>query len=146
MKRILIIEDDPRLRLGLNQFLTAQGYAVSICSDGREGKEAVEGGQFDLVITDLKLPYHDGFDILKRVNTVSPETGVIIMTGCAEINSDLCAKEGAFDYLPKPFSREELLVAVERFFRFRKLREEAAALRKALKSYHGLPNPGDSPA
>ncbi len=135
MKRhILIIEDDPIMRLGMEHFLTSQGYNVLSCADGKEGINAIEKGSHDLIVTDLKLPYRDGFDILKKVKDVSPEAGVIIITGYAEIKDAVKAiKDGAFDYISKPFSNEELLVSIERFFKFRKLEDEVTYLKETLK-------------
>ena len=133
-KRILIVEDDPIMRLGMNHFLAYQGYAVSVCADGREGLRALENTAYELIITDLKLPYHDGFEILEKAEAVSPKTGVIIITGHAEIKSAVQAiKKGAFDYIAKPFANEELLIAVERFLKFQKLEDEVSFLKETLR-------------
>lgn len=133
-KRILIVEDDPIMRLGMSHFLTSQGYEVSLCANGNEGMNAVRNGPLDLVITDLKLPGKDGLAILRRAKEISPKTGVIIITGYAEVKSAVQAiKEGAFDYMAKPFSNEELLIAVERFFQFQRLEAEVTYLRETLR-------------
>jgi len=132
--QILIIEDDPTMRLGMGHFLSSQGYAVSLCTDGSEGIDAIENRQFDLIITDIRLPHFDGFEILNKVKAVSPRTGVILITGYAEIKGAVQAiKEGAFDYIAKPFPNEELLVAIEKFFKFQKLEDEVTYLREALR-------------
>jgi DNA-binding NtrC family response regulator len=133
-KRILIVEDDPIMRLGMNHFLTYQGYAISLCADGSEALSALEKTAYELVITDLKLPHHDGFEVLEKARAVSPKTGVIITTGHAEIKSAVQAiKMGAFDYIAKPFSNEELLIAVERFYKFQKLEDEVINLKETLR-------------
>ena len=133
-KRILIIEDDPTMRLGMSHFLAYQGYAISECSDGREGLRALESASYELIITDLKLPYHDGFEILDKARAGSPKTGVIIITGHAEIKTAVQAiKMGAFDYIAKPFSNEELQIAVERYFKFQKLEDEVIYLKETLR-------------
>ncbi|MBI5741352.1 MAG: sigma-54-dependent Fis family transcriptional regulator [Nitrospirae bacterium] len=133
-KRILIVEDDPVMRLSMDRFLRGKGYAVSLCTDGGEGLRAVEQDEYDLVITDLKLPGKDGFAVLRRVREVSPKTGVIIMTGHAEIKSSVQAiKMGAFDYIAKPFSNDELLLTLDRFFEFRRLEDEVKHLRETLR-------------
>lgn len=132
--QILIIEDDPTMRLGMGHFLSSQGYAVSLCTDGSEGIDAIENRQFDLIITDIRLPHFDGFEILNKVKAASPRTGVILITGYAEIKGAVQAiKEGAFDYIAKPFPNEELLVAIEKFFKFQKLEDEVTYLREALR-------------
>ncbi len=131
---ILIVEDDPIMRLGMEHFLTSEGYAVSLCASGKEGMNVLDKGGFDLIITDLRLPHHDGLEILKKAKSVSPKAGVIIITGYAEIKSAVQAiKEGAFDYIAKPFSNEELLIAVDRFFKFRELEDEVAYLKETLR-------------
>lgn len=135
MKRTIhIVEDDPIMRLGMNHFLKSQGYVVSQSSDGASALRMIEKERFDLIITDLKLPEYDGIEVLKKVKAVSEDIGVIIITAYAEIKSAVQAiKEGAFDYLAKPFSNEELLLAVERFFKFQNLENEVIHLRQTLK-------------
>lgn len=132
--QILIIEDDPTMRLGMGHFLSSQGHEVSLCTDGHEGINAIENRQFDLIITDIRLPHFDGFEILNKVKAVSPRTGVILITGYAEIKGAVQAiKEGAFDYIAKPFSNEELLVVIEKFFKFQMLEDEVTYLRETLR-------------
>lgn len=133
-RQILVIEDDPIMRLGMEHFLSSQGFSVTLCTDGAEGLTALDKGSFDLIITDLRLPRFSGLDVLRKAKEVSPQSGVIIITGYAEIKSSVQAmKEGAFDYIAKPFSNEEFLISVERFFAFRKLEDEVFYLRETLK-------------
>jgi len=132
--RILIIEDEPTMRLGMNHFLSSVGYNVKTCEDGAKGMSVIEKESFDLVITDLKLPGYDGLAVLKRIRTVSPNTGVIIMTAYADVKTAVQAiREGAFDYIAKPFSNEELLIAIERFLKFQKLEDEVTYLKETLR-------------
>lgn len=129
---ILIIEDEPSMRLGMSHSLSSSGYAVRTCEDGAEGMSAIEKERFDLVITDLKLPHSDGLKILNRIKSVSPDTGVIIMTAYADVKTAVQAiKDGAFDYIAKPFSNEELLITVDRFLKFRNLERELHRLRSS---------------
>lgn len=138
-KSIHIVEDNPIMRLGMSHFLKAQGYAVFQSADGAAALRAIEKERFDLIITDLKLPEYDGIEVLKKAKAVSKDIGVIIITAYAEIRSAVQAiKEGAFDYLAKPFSNEELLIAVERFFKFQNLENEILLLRQTLKQKEGL--------
>jgi DNA-binding NtrC family response regulator len=135
MKRqLLLVEDDPIMGLGMNHFLNSEGYSVSLCTNGNDGINAVETGDFDLIITDLKLPHQNGFEVLRKAKSLSPKTGVIIITGHAEIKDAVQAiKDGAFDYIAKPFSNEELLIAIERFFKFQKLEDEVTYLKETLR-------------
>jgi len=131
--RILIIEDEPTMRLGMRHFLSSSGFTVKACEDGAEGISAIEKENFDLVITDLKLPKYDGLTILKHVKTTTPETGVIIMTAYADVKTAVQAiKDGAFDYIAKPFSNEELLITIERFLKFRNLEAELSRLKESV--------------
>ena len=133
------MEDDPTMRLGMSHFLKSHGHEISVCADGEEGWNALGRSRFDLIITDLRLPHRDGFAILARAKEVSPNTGVIIITGHAEIKSSVQAiKMGAFDYIAKPFSNDELLLSLERYFKFRRLEEEVNYLRETLREKDGF--------
>ncbi len=138
-KNILIVEDDPTMRLGMSHFLKTHGYDISVSADGEEGLNALSRSRFDLIITDLRLPHRDGFAILDGAKGALPDTGVIIITGHAEIKSSVQAiKMGAFDYIAKPFSNDELLLAVERYFKFRSLEDEVNYLRETLREKAGF--------
>ena len=140
MKRhILIVEDDPIMRLGMSHFLKSEGYSIIQSSDGASAIDAIENNNFDLIITDLNLPKFNGIEILQKTKAISHNIGVIIITAYAEIKGAVQAiKQGAFDYIAKPFSNEELLIAVERFFKFQQLESEIIHLRRSLKEKGGL--------
>jgi len=122
------------MRLGMNHFLAYQGYDISLAADGKEGLSAVDSGAFELIISDLKLPHHDGFEVLEKARAGAPKTGVIIITGHADVKSAVQAmKMGAFDYIAKPFANEELLITIERFFNFQKLEDEVSILKETLR-------------
>ncbi len=141
MKRILVIEDEPSMRLGISHLLTSSGYSVETCDDGPSGMTAAEQGIFDVVITDLKLPHGDGLTVLKHVRAVSPETGVIITTGYADVKTAVQAiKDGAFDYIAKPFSTEELLITIDRFLKFRSIETELRRLKSSIEESSGFEN------
>jgi DNA-binding NtrC family response regulator len=130
--RILIIEDEPAIRVGISHFLSSSGYQVKACEDGEKGIAALKD-DFDLIITDLKLPKYDGLFILSHIKKASPDTGVIIITAYAEVRTAVQAiKDGAFDYISKPFSNEELLIVIERFFKLRNLEAEVNRLRASV--------------
>jgi DNA-binding NtrC family response regulator len=132
-KTILLIEDEPTMRLGLQHFLSSKGFDVTVCVDGEEGCAALQREEYDLVITDLRLPKKNGFEVLTRTHAVAPATGVIMMTAFADVKDAVQAiKEGAFDYIAKPFSNDELMVILDRFFAFRKLQSEVQNLRRKL--------------
>ena len=147
-EKILIVEDDPAMRIGMNHFLSSSGYTVKISDDGLMALSIIENENFDIAIIDLKLPGIDGLSLLKHIKNKYPYTGVIIITAFAEVKTAVQAiKEGAFDYIAKPFSNEELLLTIERFLKFRKLEMEVEYLRKTITMKEGFEGLiGKSPA
>jgi DNA-binding NtrC family response regulator len=148
MYRILLIEDERSLRIGLLHALRADGYQVKATASGQEGISLIEAEEFDLVVTDLRLPDLDGIQVLKAVLEIAPETGVIIITGFAEVKTAVEAmREGAYDYLSKPFDPDELLLVIGRFVKHRELESENLRLKEELgelKNFEQIV--GNSPA
>lgn len=146
-EKILIIEDDPAMRLGMSHFLRSSGYSVEETGSSDRAIDILQKNFFDLIITDLRLPGRDGLSLLKEVKTKTPDTGVIIITAFADIKTAVQAiKDGAFDYIAKPFSNEELLLVIERFFNFRRLEKEVIRLRESIKETNYEKLIGVSPA
>ena len=118
--RILVVDDDPLVRRSCERIL-GKGYDLRLADTGREGLSLLEGETFDLALVDLKLPDISGMDILQRAPDSFPETPIIVITGYASISSAVDAvKTGAFDYLAKPFSPDELEAAAEKALRERR--------------------------
>lgn len=112
--KILIVEDDIAFGKMLATFLERRNFSVTTTSNSNEGKEKLEEEDFDLLITDLKLPDDSGMTLLEHVKNAYPKTRVILMTGYAEVNTAVEAiKKGALDYISKPFRPEELLMIIE---------------------------------
>ncbi len=133
-EKILIVEDDPAMRLGMSHFLSACGYLVKAIEDGHEAKFVIDSESFDIAIIDLKLPGIDGLQLLKHIKSRLAQTGVIIITAFADVKTAVQAmKEGAFDYIAKPFSHEELQIVIERFLKFRSLEREVKHLSEIVK-------------
>jgi DNA-binding NtrC family response regulator len=134
MYKILIIEDERSLRLGLSHALKSGGYAVKSADNGAEGLKLAGTESFDAVVTDLRLPDTDGMEILKALRTISPDTGVIVMTAFAEIKTAVEAmREGAYDYISKPFDPDELLMVIDRFIKHRELESENIRLKETVR-------------
>ncbi len=113
--RIFIIDDEESIRDSCTQVLTKDGYEVQTSSDGREAVNILNKSGFDVILLDLKLPGIPGINILKKIIKSTPEVPVIIITGFASIESAVnTIKQGAFDYLAKPFSPEELRTIVKK--------------------------------
>jgi len=114
-KSILVVDDEPDMRIALMHALSRSGYAVEAVSSGSEALEKFKNERFNMVITDLKMPEISGMDVLEGVKKISPQIPVIMITAHGSISNAVEAmKEGASDYILKPFSMEALEVAVKR--------------------------------
>jgi len=131
--RILVIDDEKAICDGCSLVLSEQGHKVDACRTGREGLQALEGDEYDLVLLDMKLPDLDGIEILRSLKGRHSGAYVIVITGYSTVENAVEAmKLGAFDYLSKPFSDDELVLAVDRALENKRLKDENLALRKQL--------------
>src|SRR5688500_17641579 len=116
MTRILVVEDDPSIRMGLEDTLAAKGYEVEVVGRGSEGAERAISGRYDLVVLDVMLPDIDGFEVCRRIrSSKSPSRRVpviILSARGAELDRVRGLELGADDYVTKPFSLMELLARV----------------------------------
>jgi DNA-binding NtrC family response regulator len=113
--RVLIIDDEEIIRISCLRSLKPEGYEVKVVPSGIEGLKAIEKESFDLVLTDLKMPDIDGIEVLKRIKEGWPDTEIVVITGYGTVSSAVQAmKFGAFDYLEKPFTPDQLLLVVSR--------------------------------
>jgi DNA-binding NtrC family response regulator len=130
---ILVVDDEESICSGCDLVLTEHGYRVHTFLRGKPGLASLKKNSYDLILLDLKLPDMDGMDALKRIRRDNPEIHIIIMTGYASVQNAVTAmKMGAFDYLAKPFSDDELMLAVNKAVQNKRLTEENLALRKQL--------------
>ncbi|MEO8213295.1 MAG: sigma-54 dependent transcriptional regulator [Myxococcales bacterium] len=125
MLEILLIDDEPELRELLEEQLSDAGHNVRTAADGAAGAENLDRQVFDVVICDVRLPRVDGLTLFRRIRKESPLTDVILMTAYSDVGQAVSAlKEGAYDYLTKPFDIDELLLQVRRIDENRGLRRE----------------------
>ena len=118
MKRILVIEDEPQMLLGLRDNLELEGYEVQTAADGEEGLARAASFAPDLVILDVMLPKKNGFDVLRELRSRSITTPIVMLTArSAETDKVLGLELGADDYVTKPFSITELLARVRAVLR-----------------------------
>lgn len=111
---ILVMEDELSVAKGLEMVLTEEGYAVDLAMTGKDALEFFDRKAFDLLVADLRLPDINGMEVIRTVKAKKPKTGVVVITGYASVNSAVDAmKLGSFDYLPKPFTDDEIKSAVE---------------------------------
>lgn len=146
-QRILVVDDEPTISGMLNEALQKKNYVVRTANSGKEAVEQIESAEYDLVITDLYLPDFNGMEILRTVKKVEPETGVIIITAHSSVETAVEAmRVGAYDYLTKGFSLDEIEVTVEKFFNYQALLKENRLLRSELGTRYGIKNIiGNSP-
>jgi DNA-binding NtrC family response regulator len=130
---ILIIDDEPVVCDGCRLVLTDHGFAAESVPDGASGLEALRCRVRDLVLLDMKLPDMDGMQVLEAIRREMPRVLVVVMTGYSSVSQAVSAmKLGAFDYLAKPFSEEELWMTVEKAVKAKRLADENLALRRQL--------------
>ncbi len=146
--RVLIVDDEPDMVENCARILGRAGYECLTASDPRRGLTMLETERPDLLLTDLKMPEVDGMELLRRARELDAALPVIMITAFATVESAVAAvKEGAFDYLPKTFSVDQLQVAVDRALRHRGLQRENRNLKEQLAQTYGLENiVGRSPA
>ena len=115
MTKILIVEDDVAFCTMLKTFLQKKGFEVLTAFSGNEATNRIKDNDFDVVLTDVRLPDCDGISLLSEIFSKRKDTAVIIMTGYAEINMAVNAiKQGAFDYVSKPFNPDTILETIEK--------------------------------
>jgi two-component system response regulator HydG len=141
MPKILIVDDQRNMRTTLAMMLRGAGYEVEEAADGEIGGERGATEAFDVVLTDLRMGTKDGIDVLRRVKEVQPLTEVIVMTAYGTIESAVEAMRlGAFDYIQKPFTEQELLVKVLKAVENRRLAGEVAFLASEFKERYKFEN------
>ncbi len=140
-RKILIVEDEKNMREVLRILLEGEGYEVTAATDSIDGINQLNNDIFDMVITDIKMSKFSGFDILKKVKELSPDTIVIMITAFGTTESAMEAMQlGAYDYIHKPFKIDEIRLVVKKAFEKRKLRTEVTILREKFKTTSELGN------
>ena len=129
-RRILLVEDELAMRIGMQQTLSTAGYEVEAYEDAESALQSLRSVGFELLITDVRLPGISGFDLLGQVQELYPNMGTMLITAYAEVELAVKAmRGGAYDFLCKPFSNDGLLIAVERYFNFRELSQQNQQLK-----------------
>lgn len=138
---VLIIDDEEEIRESIELLLSSEGVATDTAATGEEGLRKVEENHYDLVMLDLMLPGKSGMDVLKDVQRIDPTLPVVIITAIGALETAVTAiKQGAFDYITKPWNNEKLLVIVTNAIKQRQLTSENQQLRRALKERFGYSN------
>lgn len=139
--RLLIAEDEERLRRLIEMLLTNKGYNLTMAVDGKDAWEHFQSEQFDLVITDLRMPNMDGMQLLNNIKDSSRETPVIVITAFGSIENAVEAmQQGAFDYVTKPFEEARLNLSIERALNFSRILDENKNLREEIRDQLNIRN------
>jgi two-component system, OmpR family, phosphate regulon sensor histidine kinase PhoR len=124
---ILVIDDEERVREGCRKVLARDGYEVTIAESGAVGLKMIERQHYDLILLDLMMPSLSGFDVLAHVKTLHPDTVIIVISGYATVENSIEAmKKGAFDFIPKPFSPEQLRVLTRKAIEYTRAMQDIA--------------------
>jgi two-component system response regulator HydG len=141
MPKILIVDDQRNMRTTLAMMLRGTGYEVDEAADGEQGAERGATGAYEVVLTDLRMGTKDGIDVLRSTKDAHPLTEVIVMTAYGTIESAVEAMRlGAFDYIQKPFTEQELLVKVAKALDNRRLVGEVSFLASEFKDRYKFEN------
>lgn len=136
---ILVVDDEAVVRDGLQRILDAERFMVVTCMSGHKAIELLQEKEYDLIITDLKMPGMNGIEVLKAVKTLQPEVPVIMITGYATVDTAVDAmKNGAVDYIAKPFTPDQINEKVERALEQRNVILDEFYLKKEITSHHGF--------
>ncbi|NUN24699.1 MAG: sigma-54-dependent Fis family transcriptional regulator, partial [Candidatus Jettenia caeni] len=139
--RVLVVDDEKLIRISLEDKLVKEGYKVTSLPNAIEGLKILQSTSFDAVITDLRLPKMDGIDFLREVKKAYPDIVVILMTAYGSIeNAVIAMKEGAYDYVTKPFSLEELIIKLQKALRHKNMIAENTLLKQQVLSQYGYDN------
>ena len=139
--RVLVVDDKENI-LKLFARILGDAYEVTSAADGGRAISLIGGQEFDVIVTDLRMPGADGFEVLRAAKARSPETEVVMMTAYATVQDAVTAmKEGAYDYLQKPFDPDDATLVIARALERKRLRAQADSLRRELEgvySFHNL--------
>jgi DNA-binding NtrC family response regulator len=131
---ILIIDDEPIALSNMSHVLEREGYLVTACENGESGLAAMQSTEFDIVLTDLRMPGIDGMDVLRYIRESTPDVPVIMITGHATLDSAVDAmKAGAFHYIAKPFRLDEAREVVRSALELHRIKQENSQLKERIE-------------
>ncbi|MBU2492792.1 MAG: sigma-54 dependent transcriptional regulator [Bacteroidetes bacterium] len=138
MASVLLVDDEKAIRDSLKLILADEGYTTDSAADGEEALLKIKEFDFDIVITDIKMPKMDGMQLMQEAAKISPQTFFMIMTAFASVNTAIDAlRNGAYDYLIKPVEFDDLIIRLKRLIDFKKLSIENRTLRQRISSESG---------
>lgn len=127
---VIVVDDERTIRVPLKMILTEEGYDTQSASNGKEALELVKEHDFDIMITDLKMPEMDGMELIRQCQRICPQTSIIIITAYGSLESAIEAlRMGAYDYILKPFDFDDVLIKIKRLIKQKQLIRENQALK-----------------
>jgi DNA-binding NtrC family response regulator len=131
-ERLLVVDDEPNmLRLLKTILMDKTGYEVTTTNNPLEVSKLLQEGQFDLVITDLKMPLVDGIDLIGIVKDIDATVPIIMITAYGTIETaEEAIQKGAYDFITKPFRKETILITIKRALEWQRMQRELTALKK----------------
>lgn len=133
INKILVVDDEKAIRDSLRMILEEEGYDCDTAADGEEALLKIKNSDFDIAISDIKMPKMDGITLLQETAKISPDTFFIIMTAYASVETAIEAlRQGAYDYLIKPVEFDDVIIRVKRLADYKKLSLENQALRRRI--------------
>ena len=130
--RILVVDDEPNmLRLLKTILMDKTGYEVTTTNNPLEVSKLLQEGQYDLVVTDLKMPLVDGIDLIGIVKNIEATMPIIVITAYGTIETaEEAIQKGAYDFITKPFRKETILITIKRALEWKRMQGELAELKK----------------
>ncbi len=135
--RLLVVDDEPSMTEFLEILLAQEGYEVTTASSGEEGFKLYRRFEPDLILTDVKMPGMSGLDLIREIHALDSAIPIIAITAYASADDAIRAvREGAYDYLSKPFQIEDLRIIIRNALEARRLRRENVELRRSIDDHH----------
>ncbi len=132
--RILVVDDEKRIRDACYKMLSEEGFEVELAETGEAGLQKIDAAHFDIILLDLMMPCLSGLDVLPRIRESHPDTVIIVITGYATIEHSVEAmKKGAFDFIPKPFSPQDLRIVIAKALDFIRTLQDIATERSRMR-------------
>lgn len=137
--QLLIVDDELIVRESLGNWLKEEGYSVDSADNGHSALKKMNSKKYDLIVADFKMPGMDGIQLLQESKKIDPELQVLVMTAYASVDTAVQAmKQGAFDYIVKPFDPENVTQIIRRALKFKMLEKENILLKKELEKKYGI--------
>jgi two-component system phosphate regulon sensor histidine kinase PhoR len=132
--KILVVDDEPRIRDACRMVLSEEGFDVALAADGKQGLEMIQKDHYDIILVDLMMPVLSGFEVLAHVKERHPDTVVIVITGYATVEHSVSAmKQGAFDFIPKPFTPDQLRMVVAKAIKYNRALQDISDTNSRLR-------------